>query len=254
VKLARALGTPHGRKKHGLVLLEGVRAAEAALQTGSRVKAALLTPETLTAPQNESLVRRLETAHVPAYQLPDALYRTVSQVEAPQGIALLCTPPRLTLAEALRSEFVLVADRLQDPGNLGTLLRLAQAFGVDAVITTRSTVEVSNPKAVRAAAGVWPGLAVAEGAAPERLSAELTERGFRVLVSDPLGPHDFRKPFWSDRVALVLGSEAHGVGRELRGIAAAGVRVPLSDKVESLNVAAAAAILLAEAARQRGGL
>lgn len=252
VKLARALGTAHGRKKHGLVLLEGPRAVLAALEAGAQARAALLTSAVLAGAQPSALVRRLIKDRIPIYRLPDAMYRQISLVEAPQGVALLCVPPQLELQMALHGDFLLVVDQLRDPGNLGSLLRSAQAFGVDAVITTCGSVEAANPKVVRAAAGAWPGLALAEGVDAERLMAELLAHRFSVLVSDPKGTHDFREPLWRGRAALIVGSEAHGVSAALRRSATARVRIPLRARAESLNVAAAAAVLLAEATRQRG--
>lgn len=251
VKLARALGRAHGRKKHGLVLLEGLRAAEAALKTGVGVKAALFASAALASGRAEVLLRRLKEAGVAAYEMPDALYRTVSLVESPQGVALVCAPPRGDLSAALEGDLVVIADRLQDPGNLGSLLRAARGFGVDAVVTTAGTVEAANPKAVRAAAGAWPGLALVEGIPPGRLRQELAREKFRLLVSDPRAGRDYREPVWRGRVALVLGSEAHGAGAEWDGGPRERVRIPLHDSVESLNVSSAAAVLLAEAFRQR---
>ncbi|MEK7474202.1 MAG: RNA methyltransferase [Candidatus Coatesbacteria bacterium] len=249
--MARELGGAHGRKKRGLVLLEGLRAVEAAIAAGG--EAVLVTPKILAGPRGREVVAACTAHGVPVYEVDEALFRAVSIVEAPQGIALLAPPPRAGLAAALGGAFVLVADRIQDPGNLGALFRSARAFGVDAVVTTAGTVEAANPKAARAAAGAWPGLPVCEGVAAAPLARELGQGGRRVLVADAGGARDFREPLWRGRVALVLGNEGAGADPGFAAAGAIRVRIPLAASVESLNVTAAAAILLAEAARQRGG-
>lgn len=251
IKLAAELETPHGRRKRELILVEGLRAAETVAGSGSRIEAALFTSKALKAARTRALADRLGGMGVKTYELPPELYATATRVETPQGVALLCAPPRVALADALLGAFVLVADRLQDPGNLGTLLRSAAAFGVDAVITTKGTADAGNPKALRAAAGAWPGILLAEGVDPDRLLGELAGRGFRVLVADAGGAREFREAEWRGRVALVVGSEAHGADGRLRAGGAQAVRIPLAPGVESLNVTAAAAVILAEASRQR---
>jgi len=249
VRLARQLATPHGRRKAGLVLVEGVRAAEAAVESGARVSAVLL-QEGATG-RAAQLARLLADSRVPVHSVPAGIMGRASLVREPQGIILLCAPPSAGLETALEREFVLVADGIQDPGNLGSLARSARAFGAGSLITTRGTTEVFGPKALRATAGAWPGLAIWEGADPRRLAAELASREFRILASDPAGTREFTEALWLGRVALVLGSEAHGATDAWKDIGAVRVRIPLDTAVESLNVAAAAAVLLSEAARQR---
>ncbi len=250
VKLARALATPHGRRKRGLMLLEGVRAAEGALAQGGKPEGAIFSAAALADGRAAALKRRLEEAGVRCVGIPDRLYAELTQVPSPQGVALVCPVPTLHLADALRLPFVVVADRLQDPGNLGALFRLAQGLGAGAVLTTAGTVEAAHPRALRAAAGAWPGLAVAEGVATAALAQAMAAVRRRVLVAAPRGGTDYREVHWDGVLALVLGSEAHGVDPALEA-GAVRVTIPLAGGVESLNVTAAAAILLAEAARQR---
>lgn len=250
--LAKSLGTAHGRKKSGLALLEGVRAAEGLAVFGAPVTAVLATPEALRDPRAAGVAADCASRGLPVYELSVAALRAISQVESPQGLLVVCEPPRVALEAALRHPFVLVADAVQDPGNLGTMLRLAAAFGVGAVVTTRGTVEVANPKTVRAAAGAWPGLPVSEGADPGTLVRLFKASGHRIVIADAHGSKGSQASTWSGKVALVAGSEGHGPGATLAGAATHRVRIPTAPGVESLNVASAVAILLAEAARQRG--
>ncbi len=251
VRLVRALATPHGRKKHGLVLLEGFRAAEGALAAGAQVRIALMTPAALASNAGDALANRLAAAGATVHTLAERAFRAVSLVESPPGVVLVCEPPRASLDRALQGGLLLVADRVSDPGNLGTMLRSAAAFGVDAVLATRGTTEAGNPKSLRASAGAWPGLSLVPGLEPRALADAIAAAGFRTLVADADGKSEFHEVSWCGRIALVVGSEAHGIDPVFTARGGETVRIPMRPRVESLNAAAAVAVLLAEADRQR---
>ncbi len=250
VKLARALRDRRGRRKHGLALVEGLKAIEAVLESGQRTTAALIRSGPRTA-KAEELAARLAKNGARVFELPPALFKRISAVESPQGLVVLCEPGETDLGRVLAGNLVLVADRIQDPGNLGTLLRCARAFGVSAVVSTSGSVEAANPKAVRACAGAWPGIPLAEGVSVERVRRELASGGFTVLVADPSGGVEYSRAPWRNRIALVLGNEGGGADRRFAEGSAITVRIPMASGSESVNVAAAAAILLAEAFRRR---
>ncbi len=250
--LVKSLGTAHGRRKAGLALLEGVRAAEGLLASGGTATAVLAAPGAPRDPRAAAAIAGFAARGVPVFEAGAALFKSASQVEAPQGLLVVCAAPTVGLEAALAHALVLVADGVQDPGNLGTMLRLAAAFGAGAVVTTKGTVEVANPKTVRASAGAWPGLPVTAGADPAALARALRRSGHRIVLADAHGTTDPRRVVWTGRVALVAGSEGHGAGAVLAAAAADRVRIPQAPGVESLNVGSATAILLAEAARQRG--
>jgi TrmH family RNA methyltransferase len=243
VVFAKALATAHGRRKHGLMLLEGAKAVADALANGVTAHSVIMTEG---APRPKGL-----GAGVPVCEVPAKLFSAISQVPSPQGVMLLAEPPFAKPAEVLALDFVLVADGVQDPGNLGTLLRTARAFGVGGVAATEGTADPSSPRALRAAAGTWPGLPFVPGVPAGELAVALGNAGFRVLVGEAGAERGFREDVWRGKVALVVGSEGRGPSAEFARAGALAVGIPLSRGVESLNVAAAAAVLLAEAARAR---
>jgi len=228
------------------MLLEGGKAVADALAGGIRARAVIMAEKSPPLPGSAGLA-----AGVPVYEVPERLYAAITQVPSPQGIMLVAEPPFAGIGEVLARGFILVADRVQDPGNLGSLLRAARAFGIEGVVATEGTADPSSHKALRAAAGTWPGVAFAPGADPARLAAELKAGGFRTVVGDPGSGLDFREDLWRGRVALVVGSEGTGASGAFAAAGAVAVRIPLLRGVESLNVTAAAAVLLAEAARRR---
>jgi TrmH family RNA methyltransferase len=153
-----------------------------------------------------------------------------------------------------------VADELNDPGNLGAIVRTAEAAGANGLITTRGTVDPFNNKALRASMGSALRLPIAADARRSEVWGMCREHGLKIVVAHPPSRRIDKKtvesrPYSSVDltvpIAIVVGSEAHGIGGETIAEADLLVNIPMSDAVQSLNVAAAASILLYETARQR---
>jgi TrmH family RNA methyltransferase len=182
----------------------------------------------------------------------EPLLAGVAQTATPQG--LVAVMPGVTRAlDGLPAapRLVCVLAEVRDPGNLGTVVRAADAFGADAVATTRGSVDPQGPKAARAAAGSLFHLPVVAGVPWPNLRSALRERHLRLVGADPHAPDPVDAAPLDEPVALVLGNEAHGLPAEVRAGLDLVVRVPLAGRAESLNLAAAAAVLLYEAARHQ---
>lgn len=231
-------------------MVEGVRAAEAALDAALPIEFALCAPALEETERGQALATRLAGAGVAIERIPDRELAGLADTDTPQGVLLVCVQPRRSLDDLAISPVttLLVCDAVQDPGNLGTLVRCAAAFGADGVVALDGTVDPWNAKAVRASAGAafrlpvilerWP-------AARDWLAA----RGIELIVADARGEEvaalQRRGP-----LALVVGNEGAGVRAEIRRAAARAVAVPVEGRVESLNVATAGAILLYELTRR----
>jgi len=186
--------------------------------------------------------------------LPPEIFASAVDTESPQGIAALVKPREFTLEEVLggRSPLLLIAAGLQDPGNLGTLIRSAEAFGATGYVILAGTVSPENQKTLRASAGSvfrLPGITLCE----DHILHELAERKIRTVAAvaaegSPLAEHDLTQP-----TALILGNEGAGISPSILKRADARVTIPMPGPVESLNAAIAGSILLYEAARQRSG-
>ncbi len=237
------------REREGLVLVEGVRAVRDALRAGVRPRFAVVSPR--CAELDGALVDEL-AACTEVHEVDDAALAALSDTTHPQGVLAVVDQPGDDWVEALGpSSRILILDALQDPGNVGTLIRAAAAFGLDGVVLLDGSVDPWNPKAVRASAGAAFRCPVARrrhDAALDRLAAA----GLPILVSDAAGG-DPKPPPWHGGWALVVGSEGHGVRRAVRDAAAGTVRVPMRGGVESLNAAVAGSILLYELTRHDGG-
>ena len=187
-------------------------------------------------------------------QTPARLFRQIAQTETPQGIAALVELRAETLEAVLRARdaLLLVACGLQDPGNLGTILRSAQAFGASALITLAETVSPFNPKAARASAGAVFHVPMLMGEKAESLFPRLRAAGVRVVGTDRhssarISDADLRGP-----LAILIGQEAAGLPAEIARQAETLVSIPIRAGMDSLNAATAASIVLYEVARQRG--
>ena len=187
-------------------------------------------------------------------EVPDRLFDQVAQTETPQGIAALVELPPHSLAAILgRPEaLIVVACGLQDPGNLGTMMRSAQALGGSGLVTLLATVNPFNPKAVRSSAGAIFRLPLVRGVEPATLVRQARAAGVQLVAAErsaslPVTEVDFRGP-----VAFLIGQEAAGLPPEIGREAGVRVRIPIRVDTDSLNAATAASIFLYEAARQRG--
>jgi TrmH family RNA methyltransferase len=248
-ELRKALASG-GRDGSGLVGIEGPNLVEEAMRAGLRVA-------TLFVAQGaERLMDRLNVPQeTEVLSLPRKLLDSVLTTETPQPIAALVEPPDWTWTHFLgphrsRTALVLILAGIQDPGNLGTILRSAEAFGADGVVSLPGTVNAWNPKAVRASAGSVfrvPVIAVSESVCWDKLRQE----GVRILATTARGAQPADLANLTGPVALVIGNEGKGVLEDLARKADAKITVPCPGPVESLNAAVAASVLLYEVSRQR---
>ncbi len=248
-RLLRTLGERKHREAEGLFVAEGIRAVEDLLASPLPVRFAAAASSLEDTARGKSLRQRMMDGGVPLRDVDERALRDLAHTEAPQGVLAVAEIPRPTL-ESLRVErepaALLVLDAVQDPGNFGTLVRTAEALGALAVVALPGTVDAWNPKSVRAAMGASFRLPVVP-AVWDGLSEWLGANGFAAVVSAVGAPPLPSPP--PSRAALVLGNEGAGVSDATRARADVLAGIPLRGRAESLNVAAAGAILLHELLR-----
>jgi TrmH family RNA methyltransferase len=251
VKLLASLRRGRKRKEHGLILLEGRRLVREALTRGADIEKIFVCPE-ITGGQ--ALLS--EWADIPAEEVSPAVMRKISAADTPPGIAALArVHPTTDDRPPAPGEIVLVADGIQDPGNLGTMLRTALAAGVDKICLTEGTAGLWNPKTVRGAMGVFFSQHILTGLTPAAAVALCRRWGARIAVCRMDAPSVFTVAAPEDvPVALVVGSEGQGVAREFLEAADLSLAVPMRGGVESLNAAMAAGICLYALQHRLGAL
>jgi RNA methyltransferase, TrmH family len=265
----------------GCAGVEGLRLVEEALRSGCRIEAVLLSESGERHHERLApLIDRLEMAF-PTLRTTDRLFEGIADTEHPQGVAALVQPRAASFDDLLRlsgdacSPLLVVLAGVQDPGNVGTILRTASAFGATGAVTAASgqsgTASPYSPKALRASAGAALHIPILAGislpilltqlriANVRTLASSVHERKASVVVAQQDAPHlgtaaPFVAPWevdWCEPVALLVGNEGAGLPEDIERSADARVHIPISSGSESLNAAAAAAVLLYEAARQR---
>lgn len=255
VRRIRALAARSTRDAEGRFVLDGVRLIEEALAANVPLEVCVYDP---AAPRASSrLAALLETLRDRGVRLVPAAPHVIaaaSQVETPQGIVAVAGFPQTAPAAALDDAALLlvVADGIQDPGNLGTIVRVADAAAATAVAITGTAADPHHPKTVRATMGSLFHLPVFE-METEALIGALWDRAVRVLVADQRGATEYSSADYRPPIALVFGSEAVGPDPRWIAAAAAMLRIPIHGRAESLNVAMAAGLLLYEARRARRG-
>jgi len=246
-RLIERLKTARTRQREGLVLVEGVRAADTALDAGARVRFAVIAPRLLDRPEGARLEARLRGLGTDVRHVDDVAFSGLSDTDTHQGVLLVVEEPRVSLGD-LRPGTWVVLDGVQDPGNAGTLVRAAAAFAADGLVALDGTVDLWTPKAVRASAG----LAFAVPTVRTDVAALLDRvgtAGMALWVAEA-GGIDVADVPRSGPGALVLGNEGRGPREELVSAATFLVSVPMAGPAESLNVGMAGSILLYALSRE----
>jgi TrmH family RNA methyltransferase len=252
----------------GSVGVEGVRLVEEALRSGCRIEAVLFSESGDR--HRERLAPWIDKPEMafPVLRTTDRLFEGIADTEHPQGVGLLVEPRKVELDNLFEtprgacSSLLVVLAGVQDPGNVGTILRTAAAFGATAAVTTATgqsgTASPFSPKALRASAGAALHLPIIAGMPLGILLAQLKLKGTHTVAScvheENANIKDVMLPWevdWCQPIALLVGNEGAGLPEDVVRAADARIHIPMATEIESLNAAAAAAVLFYEAFRQR---
>ena len=237
------------------VLLDGVHLVRDARGAGLTFETVAISSSRLVAESEEAQVALLlANAGVDVIEAPDAVFAAMSPVRTPTGLVAIAARTPISASEVcgVENALVLVATDVQDPGNVGALVRTAEAGGVTGVFVSGASANPFSWKAIRGSMGSTLRLPVVGGMTTESVMTCLRSGGFRAVAAVPRDGVDPDAIDWRGKVAILLGSEGAGLPDEVTGNCDALVSIPMAPRVESLNVAAAGAILVYAARRQRG--
>lgn len=254
VKYVRGLREKRNRDKEGCFLVEGVKSVKEAVSAGETIRKLLITERGEKHFQLNDITTNL-SKEVQIVRVTDEVMEFMSEIESPQGIIALVSKSQITLKEltVTQSSGFVVIDGVQDPGNVGTIIRSADAFGFGAVILTKGCADIFNSKTLRSTMGSVFHLPVIQDVTTEDLINFLKENSFFIAAttleesSRFLPDVEFLRP-----LALVFGNEGKGVSKEISSSADVLVKVPMFGSAESLNVAVTSGIVLYEASRRHG--
>lgn len=234
VKQWKKLLTKKERDRSGTFLVEGFHLVEEALQANTIIE--------MIVSENVELPVKWNYGDIPVTEVTDEVIRALGETETPQGVLAVCEQAQPNFSELIGSRFLLV-DAVQDPGNLGTMIRTADASGIDAVIVGNGSVDIYNQKVLRSAQGSHFHLPVISGNL-EVWMDDLKEKGIPIYGTALENASVFTEVNPENEFALLVGNEGKGVNQELLKRTTANLYIPIFGKSESLNVAVATGILL----------
>ncbi len=274
LKIFRAALRGTGPTEGEPISVEGPKLVEDALRSGLQAEALLVSEAGETELERILRAASESEAGIPRSRVmrtTDKLFASVAGTETPQGVAALFRQPLWQFDDVVRgaaaadgalrgdAALVVVLAAVQDPGNIGTIVRSAEAFGATGVVTTRGSADPWSPKALRASAGSGLRFPVLRGMAIPVLLAQLRVAGVKIVAASShsgavTGAREDAAADLREAVAIFIGNEGAGLPHEIEHVADARISIPMSVAVESLNAGVAASVVLYEAARQRKGL
>jgi len=252
VKYLRSLADPKNRKKERAFLIEGTKMVEEALRDNQGVTMVVASP-TIVQRHGKGILKLAEHKSVEVVWISERLTDTISESKTPQPVMAVVKMSQHSEEELLThsAKLIIVVHQLQDPGNLGTIIRTAEAVGASGVAITPNTVDPFNAKAIRASMGSILRLPIVPIAEFAGFIKKCRQQGFQTAATVVTGKKthfdvDLTKP-----TVMILGQEGAGLSQDMLADIDLQVRIPMAETIDSLNVATAAAVILYEAMRQR---
>lgn len=242
------LKTKKGRKTERRFLVEGLHLCEEAINSNWEIESVLFTNLFQSSPAGKKLLQKFEKRNVKPITVKSEVMNKLSDTVTPQGIICVVTIKKFSLGQLWsgRSIVILALDAIRDPGNVGTLIRTADAFGIDGVILSSDTVELHNPKVVRSTMGSLFHLPIVDDVNLEKTLPKLKNKNFKICGTDVKNGKDFEELNYSGKICLLIGSEAKGLNKKLLNLSDEIIRIPTYGKAESLNASVAGGIILYE--------
>lgn len=245
-KETKKLKDRKGRNKSCKYIIEGFRLISEAFKAKVSIEYIFLNSE--GEEKLQSYLGDYITEDIEMYKLSDRLLNDLCFTETPQGIVAVVEMNTLDIG--FKGSFYLLCDKLQDPGNLGAIIRTAHAAGVDGIILTKGTVDVYNDKTIRATMGSLFHIPIIVDDENNTITKELIDKGFSLLATSLEGDKNFFQEDLSGNIIISVGNEGNGVSEEIYKLSNKRVKVPMPGGAESLNVAIATSIILYEKVRQ----
>lgn len=252
LKFARAVRD--GRERHR-IFVEGLRLSEEILQTKLKIESVFFTSEFTASERGRKIITDLSTKNFDVNRTDEKLLLSLSDTKTSQGIIVIAEKPSNGKAEITKQTddkpMVLLLHKINNPSNLGAILRTAEAVGVRGIITTKGTADIFSPKSLRGAMGAAFRLPAWSNADFFEVLEWAGENGIKTVCADIKSEKSYTELDWNEAKLLIFGSEGHGLTEAEMSSTNESLKIPMENEVESLNVAVACGVILFEAKRQR---
>lgn len=254
VKEVKLLKAKKHRDEKKLFFIEGIRFVHEALKEKAEIIRVLISEDLARGKGGEEILELFACSNYETHMVSSRVFKEVSDTDNPQGILAVIKAKSYTLDEILeKGSFFVILDSVQDPGNLGTIVRTADAAGADGLILSKGCVDLYNPKVLRSTMGSIFHI-------PAYLNCDILEtidilkaRSIKVYAAHLKGKESYFDIDMKDNVAVIIGNEANGISNEAASRADVLVKIPMPGRAESLNASVAAGLLMYEVVRQRLG-
>lgn len=251
IKNIKLLHNKKGRWSERCFFIEGARSVEQCIKSDGKIKYIVYSPELLNE-DSKRILNEIESRNYELHLITKELFKSISDTDSPQGILAVVEFEEYSLKDTLKeNNFFVILDRVQDPGNMGTIIRTADAFGANAVIVTGGCVDVYNPKTVRSTMGSIFQIPIVHISDIEEAVEQLKDKNVNIVATSlDTDRYSYDVDFKND-CAIIIGNEANGISDEVLEMSNQIVKIPMRGKAESLNAGVASAVLMYEVLRQR---
>ena len=247
VKYTKSLLKSKNRNKESKFIIEGYRILTLAIECNAKIDYVFINEDFEKKTEHVQFLEILKSKNINTYKTTNKIFNELVDTESTQGILAVVKFNQRSIEENLKDEhrFVLILDRIQDPGNMGTIIRTADAAGVDAIIALKGCVDIYNPKVIRSTMGSIFDMNIIHATQEEAVRL-LKLKNFDIVSSYLNTNNYYDKVEYNYKTALVIGNEANGINDELVSKSDVLVKIPIYGKAESLNAAISSAILMYE--------
>lgn len=250
IKYTKSLLKAKNRSKEGKFIIEGYRILTLALESNAEIEYVFINDEFEKKKEHREFINELESRDIRVYKTTDKNFKDMVDTENTQGILAVVPFEKKNIENDLKTEdkFIVVLDRIQDPGNMGTIIRTADAAGADAIITLKGCVDIYNPKVIRSTMGSIFSMKIISSERDEMISA-MKENNINLVSSWLNTDNYYDEVDYGEKVALVIGNEANGIEDKIAENSDLLVKIPIYGSAESLNAAISSAVLMYEIKR-----
>lgn len=254
IKQIKSLYRKKERWNSKLFLVEGIKIVEECIDNNYPIENIIYTDELFNITGGEEIYEKIKLYDKLIY-VPQKLFKEISDTENPQGIMAIAKFTQRPINKLFKSKnpFILFLDEVQDPGNMGTIIRTADAFNIDGIVVSEGSVDIYNPKVVRSTMGSIFRIPIYHTWDKIGTIKELKNRGFEIFTTSLEGKDYIYNIDFKGSSVILIGNESKGVSFELHSLANQWIKIPILGETESLNVAVASSIIMYEVMRQRIG-